>query len=74
MQSDGSIFHGEKSKGVFSLTRISLFQLNILSILSVCYYYRQYRCVPQQGELAQMLECSLSMREIPDRHVIPLLG
>ena len=83
MKSYGGIFHGQKSRGVFSLTRISLFQLNILSFLSVCHYYRQYRCVLQQGELAQMLERSLSVREVlgsdPDSpviggHIIPLLG
>ena len=31
---------------------------------SVCHYYSQYRCVIQQGELAQMVERLLSMQEV----------
>ena len=51
-------------KECLCLTRVSLLQFSILSFLLICEYCRQYKFVPQQGELAHMVERSLSMREV----------
>ena len=61
------------SKGCLLLTRISLLQFPILSFfqfvsitdsIHVDYYLLNGEQVPQEGELAQMVEHSFRMREV----------
>ena len=52
------------SQRVFAFNTNFSVAVLILSFLLVCHYYRQYRCAPQEGELAQMVKCSLSVREV----------
>ena len=73
MQSYNSISACTSVKGCLPLTRDSLLQFPILSFsqfvtitdnIDVHYYLFQGEHVPQQEELAQMLEHSHSMREV----------
>ena len=70
MQSYSSIFARTSVKVCLALTRVSLLQFSILSffqivtitdIIYVHYYLFHGDQVPQQGELAQMVEHSLRM-------------
>ena len=51
-------------KGCLPLTRICLLQFHIPSLFFICEYCRQYRLVAHPGDLAQIVERSLSMREV----------
>ena len=73
MQSYSSIFGRTSVKVCLALTRDSLLQFPILSFFQfvtitdniyVHYYLFHREQVPQQGELAQMEEHSLRMREV----------
>ena len=72
MQSYG-IFAPTSVKGCLALTRDSLLQFPILSLfqfvtitdnIDVRYYLFHGEQLPQQGELAQIVEHSLRMREV----------
>ena len=73
METYGGIFARTSVKGCLPLTRDSLLQFPILSFfqfvtitdnIDVHYYLFDGEHVPEQEELAQMVEHSLSMREL----------